>query len=128
MALAEVQNSEGWRNVTRFASNIVSRLVKTEHQLALARVRALEGALRRLRRRKLKDAFAALVIEKTEASNEEDFSNPRLKAESILRRLSTIVNNFEFCVESGFVTPQTQERPRLFNSTSTRTSTAGARR
>jgi len=101
MALTEIQDSEGWRNITKFTKLTLSRLAKSEQQLVEMRVRALDRALRRAQRRVLEDAFKDLVLDSAIKTSELNFSG-KTQTEAMLHRMTSILDSFENCYESGF--------------------------
>lgn len=101
MALAEVQDSEGWRNITRFAKLTLNRLAKSEQQLMEIRVRALDRALHKARRKVLENAFKDLILDSAGKTIELNF-NSRKQTEAMLERMTSLMDSFENSYENGF--------------------------
>jgi len=101
MALAEVQDSEGWRNITRFTKLTLNRLAKSELQLMEFRVRALDRALYKARRKILENAFKDLILDSAEKTSEMNL-NSKTQTEAILERMTSLMDSFENSYENGF--------------------------
>eukprot|EP00929_Paragymnodinium_shiwhaense_P015439 TRINITY_DN123523_c0_g1_i1.p1 TRINITY_DN123523_c0_g1~~TRINITY_DN123523_c0_g1_i1.p1 ORF type:complete len:277 (-),score=34.51 TRINITY_DN123523_c0_g1_i1:220-1002(-) len=86
-----LSNPQGWSNLTRFTTLTLAKLSAMERRVERSGALGLARALEKVQRRRTREAFASLHRH----SSVDTFIHARANAEEMLRRLQSMVENFD---------------------------------